>query len=238
VATDINEKVTGMFAEFQAKVLQFVMDVTSGRSINNVRDKLQEKGITVKYLINNAGIFRLRPVSEMDEEDINNIFRVNTFSSVLMVRHFLDDLQKTNGRVIQISSCSVKLPTMFQAYPATKIALEALSVSMRQELSLLGVKLIIVRAGAIDTGLIKDVKLSETAGQSRFQPFYRNFVENAKKDVGKTVPPEDVAAVVRKVITSEKTKLIYTVNRNKAVMFFSMFPQKIIDLLLKRSVSK
>jgi len=235
VATDINEEITGMYAEHE-RVVSFVMNATSDGSIDNVKTELQQRNIVVKYLINNAGMFMFHPVSEMTEELINRVFRVNALSSVLMVRHFVDDLKRAQGRVIQISSCAVKLPTMFQSYPASKIALEALSISMRQELSLLGIKLVMIRSGAINTDLIKNVKLTGPADKSKFQPYYRKFVESAKKDIGKTIAPERVAEVVKKAATVSKPKYVYTINRNRTVVVFSLFPQKIIDYLIRKTV--
>jgi len=237
IATDIREVTTDPYAHFHGKVLSFVMDVTSENSIRNVKRELEKKGIVVKYLINNAGIFIFHPVTEMSEENINKIFRVNALSAVLTVNNFLNDIVETKGRVVQISSCSVKLPTMFQSYPASKIALEALSVSMRQELSLLGVKLILLRSGAINTDLIKNMgDIHVPAEKSRYGRFYLKFMEKAAEDVGKREDPDKVAGMVKKALTEKRPKNIYTINRNNTISFFSLFPEKIKEYLLRRAV--
>ena len=237
IATDIKEEITGTFAEWQSKVIPFVMDATSDKSIALVRKKLKEQNIVVRYLINNAGIFMFHPVSELTEEMINRIFRVNALSSVQTVNHFLNDLITVKGRVVQISSCAVKFPTMFQSYPATKIAMEALSVSMRQELDLHGIKLILLRSGAIDTGLIKGMNnLDYPAEKSRYNIYFKKFMENAEGDVGMPAAPGSVAEVVRKALMSKRPKYVYTVNRNRTIRIFSLFPQRMQDFLIKKTV--
>ncbi len=237
IATDIKEEITGTFADGQSKVISFVMDATSDKSIASVRKELREQNIAVKYLINNAGIFMFHPVSELTEDMINRIFRVNALSSALTVNHFLDDLIAVKGRVVQISSCAVKFPTMFQSYPATKIALEALSVSMRQELSLHGIKLVLLRSGAIDTGLIKGMNnLDRPAEESRYHRYFKNFMEKAAGDVGRPAAPGSVAEVVKKALISKRPKYVYTVNRNKTIRLFSLFPQRMQDFLLRKTV--
>ncbi len=237
IATDINKNITEAFNDYGERVIPFVMDATSDESIAKVHSELRKRRINVKYIINNAGIFMFHPVSEMTQELLDKSLKVNAFAPILTVSNFLGDLSETKGRVVQISSCAVKFPTMFQSYPASKIAMEALSVSMRQELSLIGVKMIFVRSGAINTGLIKEMQtLAVAAEKSRYYKFYRKFLERTSKDVGKIREPENVAALVLKALTAKKPKNIYTINSNRTIRIFSLFPQKIQDHLIRQMV--
>ncbi len=235
IATDIDSKVKDVFAVYDERVLTFVMDATSDESIKKVHDELKRRDIVVKYIINSAGVFMFHPVSEMTEELLDRVLKTNVFAPVLTVSNFLDDLSKTKGRVVQISSCAVKFITMFQAYPASKIAMEALSVSMRQELSLIGVKMIFVRPGAINTPLIKEMQTLEVSVEkSRYNKFYRKFLESTGKNVGRITEPENVAGIVFKALTAKKPKNIYTINRNRTISILSLFPQNVQDWLIKR----
>lgn len=236
IATDIREEITELFAS-DKKVIGLIMDAGDGNSIKNVKNRLDKQGISVKYIINNAGIFMFRPVSEMTEELLDKILKVNTYGPVLTISVFLDHLIKTRGRVIQISSDSVRLSTLFQPYPASKIALEALSTSMRQELGLLGIDLILIRSGAIKTNLINEINSHEVpVGKSKYTKFLKKFIERAQKDVGKTVEPEKVAMLVKKALMESRPRNIYQINRNKTISMISSLPQKWIDLLLQKMV--
>jgi NAD(P)-dependent dehydrogenase (short-subunit alcohol dehydrogenase family) len=238
IATDIREEVTEMF-DSEKKVLGFRMDAGSEESIKNVKNQLGGQGISVKYIINNAGIFMFQPVSEITEELLDKILKVNTYGPVLTVSVFLDDLIKTGGRVIQISSHGINFPTLFQPYPASKIALEALSVSMRQELGLVGVDLVLIRSGAINTPLLNDVNIPDTViEKSRYAKYLKKFIGIAQKDVGKTVEAEAVANIVRRALTAGKPRRIYKINPNRTITLMSSFPQWLIDILIRRSVKQ
>ena len=238
IATDIREEVTELF-DSEKKVLGFRMDAGSEESIKNVKNQLGGQGISVKYIINNAGIFMFQPVSEITGELLDKILKVNTYAPVLTVSVFLDDLIKTGGRVIQISSHGVNFPTLFQPYPASKIALEALSVSMRQELGLVGVDLVLIRSGAINTPLLNDVNIPDTViEKSRYAKYLKKFIGIAQKDVGKTVEAEAVANIVRRALTAGKPRRIYKINPNRTITLMSSFPQWLIDILIRRSVKQ
>ncbi len=236
VATDLREEVTTRFRDDE-EVLALTMDVTSGASIRSVKERLRTEGLTVRYLINNAGVFFFHPVSEMTEELLDRIMRVNAYGPVLTVSIFLDDLIATGGRVVQISSVGVHFPTLFQAYPASKIALEALSTSMRQELGLKGVDLSLVRAGAIDTPLVQEMKkLPVPAEQSRYAAFYKRFLDRVQKDVGRVIAPETMAEVVRRALTDRRPRRVYTVNRNRTIRLLSRLPQNLLDRMVRKMV--
>lgn len=238
IATDIRSEI-GKLYENLPKVITFEMDATSESSIKSVHAKLLTKNIRVKYIINNAGVFMFHPVSEMTEELLDRILKVNTYAPILTVSVFLDDLVKTRGKVVQISSCGVKFITMFQTYPASKIAMEALSISMRQELELVGVKLIFIRSGAINTELLTEMKnLPVTAEKSIYKTFYKRYLNRAQNRVGNIIEPEDAAKVVKSAITATNPKYIYTINRNTTIRILSAFPQKIQDFLVKKMVNK
>jgi len=235
VATDIREEVTALFPD--ERVLSFVMDAAGEVSLLSVRARLHGEGVQVKYLINNAGIFIFHPVSEMTGTLLDRIVRVNTLAPVLTVSVFLDDLLATGGRVVQISTCGVRFPTLFQAYPATKIAMEAFSTSMRQELGLVGVELSLVRAGAIDTALMREMKqLPVPAEESRYAVYYKKFLDRVEKDVGRIIAPEKMAAVVRRALTDRKPRRLYVVNRNRTIRLLSRLPQALLDKMVRKMV--
>lgn len=238
IATDIRSEIENFFNE-NKKIVGLQMDVGSERSIRKVYNDLQEKGITVKYLINNAGVSFFHPVSESTEELLDKTLRVNTYGPILTVSVFLDDLIKNKGRVIQISSVSVKLPTLFQPYPNSKIALEAFSTSMRQELELHGVKLILIRPGAIKTNLTEEMNSIENPVQnSQFQKHFNRFAKIAQSSIGKMVEPEKVADLIRKVIITKKPNRIYSINSNAKITLFTLVPKKWRDDLILGALKK
>jgi len=100
-----------------------VMDVTDEESIFAVRTTLEDKGIHIWGMVNNAGVSDFFPISEKGKSALEKMFAINTFGAVNMVRIFLPHLIETKGRVVNISSESVRLPGAFHPYAATKSAL-------------------------------------------------------------------------------------------------------------------
>ncbi|NPA37325.1 MAG: SDR family NAD(P)-dependent oxidoreductase [Chlorobi bacterium] len=236
IATDIKESVKKIYSGDE-RVLPFVMNAASENSLKKVRDELEELNVRVKYIVNNAGIFFFHPVSELNEELLDKVMKVNIYAPVLTVSVFLKHLKETRGRVVQISSCAVKYPTFFQAYPASKMSMEAFSVSLRQELNIFGVKLVIIRSGAIKTALIDEMKkLPVPVDKSLYKEEYSRFLNQVDKNLGNVISPEKAAEAVKKAILAEKPKYIYTINRNKTISIMSLFPQKIKDMLTKLSI--
>lgn len=236
VATDINSEIESRYYG-NNRNFGFAMDVSSQNSVNEVREKLHTLGISIKYIINNAGIARFFPVSEADEDQLDAIFRVNTYGPVLTVSTFLHDLIVNKGRVVQISSDSIRLSGLFQPYASSKVALESLSVAMRQELGLHGIKLILIRPGAIKTSLLKEVEdLENLKEKSVCKKEFTRFTEIAWKEVGRIIEPSKVAKLVMKALTAKRPKLAYSINRNAKISFLVKFPQRWIDFLMQKTV--
>ena len=75
-------------------------------------------------LVNNLGIFEVKPFLEIPDEDWQRFFEVNILSGVRLARHYLPGMLKKNwGRVIFISSESgQQIPAEMVHYGMTKTA--------------------------------------------------------------------------------------------------------------------
>ena len=233
VATDIRPAILTAFDS--ATVLRFQMDVTEEGSILTVKNELEKKQISVWGLVNNAGVSDFFPVSERSKDELERIFAINTFGPVNMVRSFLPHLLETSGRVVQISSESVRLPAAFHPYAASKIAQEALSVSLRNELALKNVLLSIIRPGAINTPFLEDLTaMKERIGESIYKDYLHNFADRAPHQIHNITSPENVAKVVVKALASRKPKYYYTVNNNPKLSVAALLPHRVRDYFMKK----
>jgi short-subunit dehydrogenase len=115
--------------------------------------------------------------------------------------------------------------------------MESLSMAMRQELGLHNVKLILIRPGAINTGLLDEVKLLDNLQEnSIYWSEFTRFSEIAQKEVGRIVEPSKVAKLVLKALTCKKPRLIYSINKNAKISFLVKFPNRWIDYLVKKTI--
>ena len=83
----------------------------------------------IDILINNVGLFELKPFEEITDDDWKRYFEVNVMSGVRLSRHLLPImLSKKWGRIIFISSESgVNIPENMIHYGTTKTAMLSLS---------------------------------------------------------------------------------------------------------------
>lgn len=220
-----------------AESLIFPMDVSSYESVKRVGIALKELGISIDILINNAGVFDLYPLTEIDTATLVKILQINALGASRLIRAFLPDLMINNGRVIQISSESVKIPGLFQPYQVSKILLEAYSRSVRQELALKGIHLVLVRPGAIRTGLYKELASYENPiRNSRFDNEFERFVKKTSKFVGRILRPEQVAVIIFRAATVSKPKYIYRINNNPLLSLLSLLPDRFMDRMVLKMV--
>jgi NAD(P)-dependent dehydrogenase (short-subunit alcohol dehydrogenase family) len=146
--------------DFGATFMPLRFDVTDAEAVHKaaaqVKSATGEDGLC--GLVNNAGVSNPGPLSALPPEIIRQHLEVNVLGVVHAVQAFLPLLRRAKGaswppgRIVNISSVSGRLAYPFMgAYAASKHALEALSDSLRRELLIYGVDVIVIQPGAIDT---------------------------------------------------------------------------------------
>jgi NAD(P)-dependent dehydrogenase (short-subunit alcohol dehydrogenase family) len=234
IATDVDPRLLEQYQN-RTNFIPFEMDVTNLTSVEEARAQLHDRGIHIDILVNNAGIYDMFPLSESDPQRLRKIMDINLTGSAITIRTFLDDLTEKRGRIIQVSSESVRLPGLFQPYQVSKIAMEAFSISVRQELSLKGVKLVIVRPGAIRTLIYENLtKFTNPSDNSRYEKEFLKFVKETAKNIGRVSEPTEVARVILKAATVNKPKNIYRINNSPWVVFLSLLPARLLELVIRK----
>jgi short-subunit dehydrogenase len=145
-------------------------------------------------LVNNAGIATSGPLMLQPMDDFKFQFEVNVFGQLAVTQAFLPLLGAREnpghapGRILMISSVGGKLSGPFLgAYSASKHALEGFSNSLRMELLLYGIDVIIIGPGAIRTPIWEKPSANELGiyEHSPFAPmmlkFQRYFVKNGRE---------------------------------------------------------
>jgi NAD(P)-dependent dehydrogenase (short-subunit alcohol dehydrogenase family) len=90
---------------------------------------LLKKIPTVDILVNNLGIYEVKPFDEISDEDWLRFFEINVMSGIRLSRHYLPHMKEKNwGRIVFISSESgINTPPEMIHYGVTKTAQLALS---------------------------------------------------------------------------------------------------------------
>lgn len=142
------------------RFVPLVFDVCDEKAIaaavEVVRGYLPTGGLT--GLINNAAIAVGGPLLEQPMHEIRKHFEVNIFGVLHVVRAFAPFLgaqknyQHQPGRIVNIGSVSGEIAAPFVgAYAGTKFALEGMSDSLRRELLLYGIDVVVIRPGHVAT---------------------------------------------------------------------------------------
>lgn len=202
-----------------------IFDVTDEEAIQKARDQVKEiignEGLAA--LVNNAGIAVSGPLQHLDIEQLRFQFEVNVFGLMKVTQAFLPLLGAIReaphppGKIIQISSQSGKMSIPFSgAYVASKHALEGLSGSLRQELMLYGVDVIIVGPGPVKTAIWDKIPDEEAQPYKNtgYQEALMRFRRFALNQVKKALPAEKLGEKIKHIIENPKPRTRYVMVPN------------------------
>ena len=150
----------GLTQEFAAAVTPVLFDVADEAGVRAgaslVAQKLGKRRLF--GLVNNAGIAVPGPLLHLDTEELKRQFEINLFGVHRVTQAFAPLLgadperEGRPGRIVMISSVGGQNGAPFVgAYAASKFALEGYSQSLRRELLLFGIDVIVIGPGAIAT---------------------------------------------------------------------------------------
>lgn len=140
----------------------FCADLTNEEDLAHLVDNID----SIDGLVNNAGVNRIKPVAFIKNEDLDYIFRSNTFSSVNLTRILLKKKKlRKNGSVVFTSSVSAFFNAPGRAlYASSKAAITSFMRSFAVELADKNIRANAVHPGMVETRMNKDT-LSEEEKQ-------------------------------------------------------------------------
>ena len=124
-------------AESGPHAMAMVTDVTRRDDIKRAVDATLGRFGHIDVWINNAGRGISRPVSELTDDDVDQMFQVNLKSALYGMQAVLPHFrQRRRGHIINVSSMLGRVPfaPVRSAYSAAKHALNALTANLRMEL--------------------------------------------------------------------------------------------------------
>ena len=219
----------------------FVADVTHEPSLQHMKEQFLQKGIVFNVIVNVAGLHLMASLVESDPQLMKKTIDVNLWGAMLVNRVFHRCLAE-NGRIVIVTSEVAGFdPMPFNGlYSVTKTALDSYAQALRQELNLIGQKVITIRPGAVETplsaGSVEATKnLANTTQLYKKQA--KSFSGLAAKFMGKPIAPEVLAKLIYKAATEKRPKLIYKKHQNPGLVLLNILPKGwqcgIIKLLLR-----
>jgi NAD(P)-dependent dehydrogenase (short-subunit alcohol dehydrogenase family) len=179
-------------------------------------------------LVNNLGIFEVKPFLEISDADWLRFFEVNVLSGVRLVRHYLPGmLQKNWGRVVFISSESAQqIPTEMIHYGMTKTAQVAIARGVAQTVVATGVTVNSVLVGPTASEGAGEF-LQDMARQQAITPaeVEKQFFAQLRPTslLKRFETPEEIAAVVAFVASTQAVAINGSAVRAEAGVVQSIF---------------
>jgi short-subunit dehydrogenase len=142
----------GMQYGVAVKVL--AKDLTEPNASEEIFQDLQQEGIHIDALVNNAGFGLMGAFAESDWKKQNEMIQVNLVSLTQLTQLFLPAMvANKNGKILNVASLGAFMPGPFNAvYHATKAYVLSLSEGLASELSGSGVTVTCLCPGATATG--------------------------------------------------------------------------------------
>jgi uncharacterized protein len=141
--------------------------------------ELQEAGIVVDVLVNNAGFGGSGPFVQTDWHHEAEMIQVNIVALTHLTKLFLPQIQTRRGKVLNVGSVAAFLPGPFTAiYYASKAFVLHFSEALAEELSDSGVTVTCLSPGPVETGF---QKRAHSGGSSRANaPLYMDVTDVAR----------------------------------------------------------
>jgi NAD(P)-dependent dehydrogenase (short-subunit alcohol dehydrogenase family) len=233
-------------SEFGSNFTPLLFDVTDEAAVlaaaREVRATLD--GETLAGLINNAGIAVAGPVLELSADQFRRQMDVNVIGPIIATQAFGPllgsdpSLRGPKGRIVMISSVAGKSGNpLTSAYAASKHAIEGLSESLRREMMLFGIDVIIVAPGAVKTPIWSKTDEGNLTGNSNspYAPALEK-IRTFTKHLGEIgLPPEKIAEVIAMALTSPSPRVRYQITPDPMRhLILSMLPKRTADRLIAK----
>jgi NAD(P)-dependent dehydrogenase (short-subunit alcohol dehydrogenase family) len=230
--------------QFGAAFQPLVFDVTDPTAVSAAAAQVGTalSGETLAGLVNNAGVAVAGPLLELPVEEFRRQIEINLIGVVTVSKAFAPllgtnpSLQGKPGRIVNIGSVGGRNATPFMApYNASKFAVEGLSESLRRELLLFGIDVIVIGPGAVATPIWAKAEQLDLAPYQN-TPYARALerLRNYMLALGKSgLPPERIGEVVLRALTADRPKVRYAISPQPLQDFIvRTLPKRLVDRII------
>jgi NAD(P)-dependent dehydrogenase (short-subunit alcohol dehydrogenase family) len=232
--------------EFGTNFTPLIFDVTDEAAVlaaaREVRNVLN--GETLAGLVNNAGIAVAGPVLELAADEFRRQMDVNVIGPIIATQAFGPllgsdpSLKGPRGRIVMISSVAGRNGNpLTPAYSASKHAIEGLSESLRRELMLFGIDVIIVAPGAVKTPIWSKAEEVDVSAY-RNSPYFpalqgmRKFMLRLG-EIG--LPAEKIAERIAEALTSASPRVRYQITPDPMRhLMTAILPKRMVDRIIAK----
>jgi len=235
-------------AELGERFSPLIFDVTDAAAIAHAAAEVRVAlaGGRLWGLVNNAGIAVAGPLLEASADEFRQQLEVNLVAPMIVIKAFAPllgadrTLTGPPGRIVNISSVGGRFAAPFVGlYAASKHGLEGLSDSLRRELMLYGIDVIIVAPGSVATPIWDKAEQIDLAPYqtSPYFEIIKRFRDYMIAEGRKGWPPERLGEVVCEALTAPRPKARYSpvAGRFQNWTLPRMLPTRVVDRIIART---
>ncbi|MGU3575538.1 acetoin reductase [Brucellaceae bacterium C25G] len=180
------------------KATTFEADVSDRDNVYAAIDHAEKELGGFDVIINNAGIAQVKPLADVEQADLDKIFKINVDGVVWGIQAAAKKFKERGhkGKIINASSIAGHDGfEMLGIYSATKFAVRALTQAAAKEYASAGITVNAYCPGIVGTDMWVEIdeRFSELTGAPKGET-YKKYVEGIA--LGRAQTPEDVAALV------------------------------------------
>lgn len=220
------------------------IDVRDEASVQAAADQVADRlgGRPLRAVLNIAGIITNGPLVDLSAETFGQVLAVNLVGTHAVTRAFVPLLREhPHARVINMSSASGSRTMPFTgAYSASKFGVEALSSAMRMELAALGIDVVVIAPGLINTPMA--AKIQQDLAQPPSLPVYREpmrrFLERTEASIKNGIPIQRVVDSIMEAVQKPAPSTRYELHNNflRDVVLMRVLPTRHREAIVRKAL--
>jgi glucose 1-dehydrogenase/3-oxoacyl-[acyl-carrier protein] reductase len=200
VRLDAAQETAAMIAEAGGTAVAFDTDVRDRAEIEGARDGALAAFGHVRYLVNNAGLVRMSPLDELEEDEWDIVLDTNLKGMYLVTRALAPTIGAAGGgAIVNLSTIEAEVVVSSQGHPqvhynASKGGVKMLTKALAVELAHRNIRVNAVAPGPVATSFIPGGDLRSPEAWA----FMKDRIL-----LGRVGEPEDVAAAISFLLSDE-----------------------------------
>lgn len=148
------ERLNVLKEQYGAKIIPVCKDLTNNADVLSFSDLLKEKSVSVKWLINNAGMAKMARSTDFSVSEIAQTIDLNCKAPVALI-NICFPFMENGTRILNISSASAFQPVPYiNLYAATKVFERSYSRALNSELHSFGITVTAVCPSWVNTDML------------------------------------------------------------------------------------
>lgn len=217
------------------RALALALDVTDPEQIREVVARATDHFGGIDVLVNNAGYGYRGAVEEGEDEEVRAIFETHVFGPLNLIKEVLPQMRaRRSGTIVSMSSVGAQAMMPGSSfYNATKLALEGITGTLRNEVEPLGITAFSVAPGFFRTDFAgRSLRGTSVLIEDYIPTTASRRKENDTMHGHQIGDPEKAARVVIDVVNDGNAPEILLLGSD-AVQYYGMILEKNLDTMRK-----